>query len=224
LVLGLLGARVYHVFSSPANGTGGFAYYRENPIAMFMLWDGGLGVYGAIAGGALGVWLYAWNNRLDAWRWLDMGAPGLALAQAIGRWANYLNQELYGPPTRLPWGLYIGANQRIPRYEDLARYPVETTRFHPTFLYESLWCLGVFVLLVWGGRRWASRLREGDVFWAYVVLYAAGRVWIMQFFRPDAWRLENGLAVGMLIAVGAGVVAGGVMWGRRQRINGWGNG
>jgi phosphatidylglycerol:prolipoprotein diacylglycerol transferase len=223
IVPGFLGARLYHVLSSPVNGTGGFSYYVENPIAMFIVWDGGLGIYGAIAGGVLGVLIYAWRNRLNAWRWLDVGAPGLALAQAIGRWTNYLNQELYGPPTRLPWGLYIGANHRIPRYEDLALYP-ETTRFHPTFFYESLWCLGVFVLLTWGGRRWAGRLRDGDVFLAYLALYAVGRLWIEQFFRPDAWMLDNGLAVGTLVAAGVVLVAGGALWARHQQINGWGNG
>ncbi len=218
IALGFLGARVYHVLSSPANGSGGFGYYVENPIAMFIVWDGGLGIYGAIAGGVVGVWIYARRNRLDAWRWLDVGAPGLALAQAIGRWANYVNQELYGPPTRLPWGLYIDAQHRIPRYEDLTSYPTYTTRFHPTFFYESLWCLGVFVLLLWGGRRWADRLREGDVFLAYLALYAAGRLWIVQFFRPDAWRLDNGLAVGTLVAAGVVLVAGAVIWGRHQRM------
>lgn len=216
IVLGFLGARLYHILSSPANGTGGFSYYAENPIAMFIVWDGGLGIYGAIAGGVLGVLIYAWRNQLNAWRWLDVGAPGLALAQAIGRWANYLNQELYGPPTRLPWGLYIGAKHRIPRYEDLARYPVQTTRFHPTFFYESLWCLGVFVLLTWCGRRWAGRLRDGDVFLAYLALYAAGRLWIEQFLRPDAWRLDSGLAVGTLIAAGVVLVTGATIWARHR--------
>jgi phosphatidylglycerol:prolipoprotein diacylglycerol transferase len=222
IALGFLGARLYHIFSTPANGSGGFRFYSENPLAVLWVWDGGLGIYGAIAGGVVGVWLYARRHRLKAWRWLDVGAPGLALAQAIGRWANYVNQELYGPPTTLPWGLRIGANHRIPRYEDLARYPTHTTRFHPTFFYESLWCLGVFVLLAWGRRRWAGRLRDGDVFLAYLALYAAGRLWIESFFRPDAWRLDNGLAVAALVAGGVvlGAPPGGVFWARRQRMSG----
>ena len=216
LVLGFLGARLYHIFSSPADGTGGFRHYVDNPITLLLVWDGGLGFYGALAGGVAAVLIYAWRHRLSARRWLDVGAPGLALAQTIGRWANYVNQELYGPPTSLPWGLHIGANHRIPRYEDLARYPTCTTRFHPTFFYESLWCLGVFILLVWGARRWAHRLRDGDVFLAYLALYAAGRVWIEQFFRPDAWRLDNGLAVGALIAALVGAAAWLGLWVRQR--------
>lgn len=217
IVLGLLGARLYHIFSSPADGTGGFRFYVENPIAMLRLWDGGLGLYGALVGGVAALLIYARRHRLNAWRWLDVGAPGLALAQAIGRWGNYVNQELYGPPTTLPWGLYIDATHRIPRYEDLTRYPTYTTRFHPTFFYESSWNLAVFVLLTWGGRRWAGRLRDGDVFLAYLVLYSAGRVWIEQFFRPDAWRLDNGLAVATLIAAALALVAGVALWARRLR-------
>jgi phosphatidylglycerol:prolipoprotein diacylglycerol transferase len=208
LLLGLLGARLYHIFSTPADGSGGFSLYREDKIGIFRVWDGGLGLYGAIPGGVVGVLIYARRQHLSVWRWLDIGAPGLVLAQAIGRWANLINQELYGPPTTLPWGLYIGADHRIPRYADLTVYPTDATRFHPTFLYESLWNLGVFALLMWGGRRWADRLRDGDVFLVYLVLYGLGRLWIEQFFRPDAWVLGNGLAVAALISLAVAVIAG----------------
>lgn len=208
IVLGLIGARLYHVFSSPATGSGGFSDYAENPIAILMVWDGGLGFYGALVGGSVGLLIYTWRNRLSARRWLDIGAPGLVLAQAIGRWANFINQELYGPPTTLPWGLYVSAQNRIPRYSDLTHYPTYTTRFHPTFLYESLWNLGVFVVLTWGGRRWADRLQDGDVFLAYLVLYGVGRAWIEQFFRPDAWTVGGGLAVATLISLGVALTAG----------------
>jgi phosphatidylglycerol:prolipoprotein diacylglycerol transferase len=204
IILGFLGARLYHILSSPADGTGGFRSYVEDPIAILSVWDGGLGIIGAVTGGVVGLLIYARRHGLDAWRWLDIGAPGLVLAQAIVRWANFINQELYGPPTTLCCGLTIDANHRIPRYADLTLYPTETTRFHPTFLYESLWNLGVFVVLMWGRRRWAHRLRDGDIFLAYLTLYGIGRLWIEEFFRPDAWRLANDIAVATVIS---GVVA-----------------
>lgn len=217
IILGFVGARLYHIFSSPADGSGGFGYYVENPIAMLLVWDGGLGLYGAVAGGVGGVLIYTWRNRLSRWRWLDIGAPGLVLAQAIGRWGNFINQELYGPPTTLPWGLYISAEHRLPCYSDLALYPTGTTRFHPTFLYESLWNLGVFALLMWGGRRWAGRLRDGDLFLAYLVLYGVGRAWIEQFFRPDAWAVGDGPATATLISLGIASAAGSGLWARHRK-------
>ena len=217
ILLGFLGARLYHVLSTPANGVRGLWFYLENPIAVLWIWDGGLGIYGALAGGVLGLWLYARRHGLDVWRWLDIATPGLILAQSIGRWANFINQELYGPPTRLPWGLYIDAEHRIPRYSDLARYPTDTTRFHPTFLYEMLWLLLTFWLLRWIARRWAGRLRDGDLFLAYLMLYGLGRTWLMQWFRPEAWRLGDGLAVGTLVALVLVVGVGTVWWGGRER-------
>jgi phosphatidylglycerol:prolipoprotein diacylglycerol transferase len=208
LILGFLGARLHHIISSPADGTGGLRSYIDNPISVFELWDGGLGIVGGIAGGVIGVILYSWRHKLDPWQWLDIGALSLPLGQAIVRWANFINQELYGPPTSLPWGIRIDADHRIPRYLDLDRYPVDTTRFHPTFLYESAWFLGVFVLLLWVRRRWSCRLRDGDLFLVYLLVFGIGRAWIEQWFRSDAWRLENGLAVGSVISVALALLAG----------------
>jgi phosphatidylglycerol:prolipoprotein diacylglycerol transferase len=208
IIFGFLGARLYHILSSPADGTGGLRAYLDDPIAIFRVWDGGLGIIGAVAGGVVGLLLYTRRHQLNSWRWLDIAAPGLVLAQAIGRWSNLINQELYGPPTRLPWGLSIGAEHRIPRYSDLTRYPVDTTRFHPTFLYDSLWSLGMFAFLLWAERRWPDRLQDGDLFLAYLVLYGLGRLWIEQFFRPDAWRLDNGLAVASVVSFFAALGAG----------------
>jgi phosphatidylglycerol:prolipoprotein diacylglycerol transferase len=216
IIFGFLGARLYHVLSVPADGTGGFRSYVEDPIAIFQVWDGGLGIYGAIAGGVVGLLLYARRHQLNGWRWLDIGTPGLVLAQATGRWANFVNQELYGPPTTLPWGLSIAAEHRIPRYSDLTLYPSDTIRFHPTFLYESLWDLGIFVLLMWVERRWAEGLRDGDVFLVYLVLYGLGRLWTEQFFRPDAWALDNGLAVASLISLAVVLLAGSALFVRHR--------
>src|SRR5262245_23549995 len=155
LIFGIIGARLYHVLSSPAGASRGFNYYFiENPFTTLtvfgapipfptalLIWQGGIGIYGAILGGVLAIYLYTRRHGLKFLRWLDIIVPGLLLAQAIGRWGNFFNQELYGPPTSLPWGIKItNVNQRIPPYDDLTAYPLNTT-FHPDFLYESLWNL-----------------------------------------------------------------------------------
>ena len=206
IILGIIGARIYHVFSEPAGGTVGWSYYRQHPIEVLYIWHGGLGIYGAIVGGVLGVVLYAWRARLRPLQWLDYGAPGLALGQAIGRWGNFINQELYGPPTRLPWGLIIDPQYRIVPYNDLTAYPPETL-FHPTFLYESLWCLVVFIALAVIASKLKGRLLEGDILLGYVIGYPLGRFFV-EYFRPDAWMLGPLAAaqVFAIICVAAGVV------------------
>jgi len=187
VILGIVGARLYHVFSSPAGGEYGWAYYREHPEAIFQLWNGGLGIYGAVAGGMLGVVLYAYRAKLNISRYFDIGAPALLIGQAIGRWGNFVNQELYGPPTTLPWGLKIDEFHRFPPFNDLTQYPLEA-RFHPVFLYESLWNLAGVLLILVIGRKWAARLKEGDLFLAYLIWYPVGRLWV-ESLRPDAWKI-----------------------------------
>ena len=189
MLLGIVGARLYHVFSSPAGSNIGWSYYRVHPEAIFYVWDGGLGIYGAMVGGLIGVLLYTYRNKLSLWRYLDIGAPALLIGQAIGRWGNWANQELYGPPTTLPWGIPIDQYHRIPPFDDLTRYPL-TTRFQPDFLYESLWSLAGVILLLAVGRKLAGRLKEGDLFLAYLVWYPLGRLWV-EALRPDAWRIGN---------------------------------
>ncbi|UCC64775.1 MAG: prolipoprotein diacylglyceryl transferase [Anaerolineae bacterium] len=184
LIMGIIGARLYHVFSSPVGGSVGWSYYRQNPLAILKIWEGGLGIYGAIIGGVIGVLLYCWVRKFKPLEWLDVGAPGLALAQVIGRWGNFVNQELYGPPTDLPWGIRIPLENRYLEHREL---PPET-RFHPVFLYESLWSLIGFALLMWIGRRFKDRLRKGDIFLLYLVWYPLGR-FLIEFLRPDAWML-----------------------------------
>ncbi|GAB4559293.1 MAG: prolipoprotein diacylglyceryl transferase [Anaerolineae bacterium] len=204
LLIGILGARLYHVFSRPAGGFVGWDYYREHPIDIIAFWKGGfrgLGIYGGVIGGVLGIFLYTRRHGLSFIRWLDIVAPGVLLAQAIGRWGNFMNQELYGPPMSrpMPWGLKIDAAHRFGPYTDLSQYPVETTRFHPTFLYESLWNLLGFVVLMIVGRRLASRLRDGDMFLLYLIWYPFGRFWI-EMLRPDAWTIGS-LATAQWIAL-----------------------
>jgi phosphatidylglycerol:prolipoprotein diacylglycerol transferase len=224
LIFGILGARLYHVLSSPAGASRGFTYYFiEQPfttLTLFgvaipfptalLIWEGGIGIFGAILGGILAIWIYTRRHHLNFWRWLDIIAHGMLLAQAIGRWGNYVNQELYGPPTDLPWGIIINnANQRIPPYNDLTLYPLETTTFHPVFLYESLWNLIGFGLLMWAGRKYARKLLDGDIVSLYLIWYSVGRL-LVETLRPDAWTL-SGIPTAqivslILILVGAGLI------------------
>lgn len=191
LILGMIGARLYHVISS-------LDYYRQYPLEIFNTRHGGLAIYGAVAGGALAVWLYTRRYRLSFGRWADIATPGLFLAQAIARWGNYLNQELYGYPTTLPWGITIDAAHRIPPFTDLAQYPL-STRFHPTFLYESLGNLVNFALIMYISRHYANRLQDGDLILCYGILYPLLRFFV-EFQRPDAWKIA-GVATAQWIAI-----------------------
>jgi len=201
IIFGLIGARLYHVISSPQGLMRGFDYYLQHPVEIFMIRQGGLGIFGAIAGGVLAVYIYARWQKLDFLTWVDIAAPGLALGQAIGRWGNFFNQELYGYPTTVPWGIPIDLRFRLPQYANLP----ESTRFHPTFLYESLWSLVAFVILMYVARRFGGRLLKGDVFLIYCVLYPLGR-FLVELQRPDAWMLgplAAAQAISLLIMVAA---------------------
>jgi phosphatidylglycerol:prolipoprotein diacylglycerol transferase len=187
VILGIIGARLYHVFSTPQGGGLGWPWYREHPEDIIKIWYGGLGIYGAIIGGVLGVVVYARYHKLPILTLLDLGGPGLALGQAIGRWGNFINQELYGPPTGSSWwGVRIDADHRLAMYP-ISQYP-EDTLFHPTFLYESLWTLALFITLAVLARKLEDRLLPGDIFAGYAMGYGLGRFWI-EFFRPDAWMV-----------------------------------
>lgn len=210
LLLAIVGARLYHVISSP-QGTGvGLRYYIQNPLEIVAIWKGGLGIFGAVAGGLLGLFLYTRRNGLRFWRWADFAIPGLALGQAIGRWGNYVNQELYGHPTDLPWGIYIDPAHRLPGFEAYER-------FHPTFLYESLWNLLVFATLLWAGRRLAGRLMEGDLVLLYGILYPVGRI-LVETQRPDAW-LMVGIPAAQLVAVVVIVLSLSLIWYRHRSVS-----
>jgi len=212
IIFGLVGARLYHVLSSPEGGMVGWAYYRDHPVEALYIWEGGLGIYGAVVGGLLGVFVYAWRAGIRPLRWLDYGAPGLALGQAVGRWGNFVNQELYGPPTELPWGLVIDPAHRIVPYDDLERYPPETL-FHPTFLYESVWCLLLFVGLAVAAHKFRHRLREGEILLAYLIGYPVGR-FFLEYLRPDAWMIGP-IAAAQLFALLCAVAAAAVLLVRR---------
>ncbi len=208
LILGVIGARLYHVISSPRGTNIGFDYYLANPIEILNFRQGGLGIYGAVVGGILAVYLYARYTKLQFASLLDLAAPGLAIGQAIGRWGNFFNQELYGFPTDLPWGIPIDAAHRLPNFADLAQYPVETTRFHPTFLYESLALIGITGFLLFAARRWA-KAKPGDLMLLWGMFYGLVR-FLTEFQRPDAW-LISGIATAQLIGLALMVICGVVL-------------
>jgi phosphatidylglycerol:prolipoprotein diacylglycerol transferase len=202
LVLGMIGARVYHIISS-------LDYYVQYPLEMFNMRRGGLGIYGAVAGGALGLWLYTRRQGLSFGHWADIATPGLLLAQAIGRWGNYLNQELFGHPTTLPWGVTIDAAHRFGTpFADLTEYPLGT-RFHPIFLYESIGNLVNLAILMYISRRFADRLRDGDLILLYGVLYPVLRLFY-EAQRWDAWKIA-GVPTAQWIAVGSILLCGGLL-------------
>ncbi len=174
--LGIVGGRLYHVITDWQLY---FSHDSWHPWRALAVWNGGLGIWGGIALGIVGVWIGLRRRGLPLAPFLDALAPGVAFAQAIGRLGNWFNQELYGRPTSLPWGLQIDAAHRKPGFEDVATY-------QPTFLYESLWCIGVGLLLLWADRRF--RLGGGRVFWLYVAGYTAGRAWIEALRVDDAHR------------------------------------
>ena len=190
---GIVGGRIYHVVTSPQAyfGSGG------DPVGVFKIWEGGLGIWGAVVFGGLGAWIGVRRRGIPLPPLADAIAPGIAVAQAVGRWGNWFNQELYGSPTTLPWGLEIDLDHRPAQYLD-----VET--FHPTFLYESLWMLVVAAVVVWADRRW--RLGHGQVFALYVALYCAGRLPI-ELVRIDPANDILGVRVNVWVAVLVGVGA-----------------
>ncbi len=162
---GIVGGRIYHVVSSPQ------AYFGEggDPVSALYIWEGGLGIWGAIALGGVGAWIGCRRRGIPLPAFADALAPGIVLAQAVGRLGNYVNQELYGRATDLPWAVEIDRAHRPADMLDQATY-------HPTFLYELLWNVGVAGLVVWADRRF--RLGHGRAFALYVAAYTVGRAWI----------------------------------------------
>ncbi|MEQ6901710.1 prolipoprotein diacylglyceryl transferase [Nocardioides sp. YIM 152588] len=189
---GLVGGRLYHV------ATDWEKYFGEgkDPITALYVWKGGLGIWGAIALGALGAYIGARRKGIRFLPLVDTLAPGVLVAQAIGRWGNWFNQELYGRPTDLPWGLEIDPDHwptgcDYPPGSGTCTFEVGTT-FHPTFLYESLWNLAAFAVVLWLERRY--RLGYGRVLAVYVMAYTLGRGWI-EYLRIDDVQLENVLGL-----------------------------
>ncbi len=221
-IAGIIGARLYHVLSTPAGCAEnvpmcGWPWYSQHPLDALLIWNGGLGIFGALLAGGLVVLIYVRRHRLPLARYLDIAAPALLVGQAIGRWGNFVNQELYGPPTNLPWGILIDAAHRYGAFTDLARYPVETTRFQPDFLYESLLNVIGFIVLMIVARRFQSRLKDGDVFLLYLIWYPANRI-LVESLRPDAWTVTSGLATAQLVSAALLIAAVGVLVWRHRAI------
>ncbi|WP_328325558.1 MULTISPECIES: prolipoprotein diacylglyceryl transferase [unclassified Streptomyces] len=204
---GLVGGRLYHVITDYE------LYFSSGRdwVDAFKIWQGGLGIWGAVALGAVGAWIGCRRRGIPLPAWADTLAPGLAFAQAIGRWGNWFNQELYGKPTDLPWALKISAGpDRV------------AGTYHPTFLYESLWCVGVGLLVIWAGRRF--QLGHGRAFALYVASYCVGRAWI-EHMRVDyahrilGLRLNDWTALVMfLLAVTYLVVSAKLRPGREEIV------
>jgi phosphatidylglycerol:prolipoprotein diacylglycerol transferase len=170
----VLGARLYYVIFS-------WDLYRNNIQEVFAFWHGGLAIHGAVLGGVISAVIYARLKRLSFWLLADICAPSLILGQAIGRWGNFFNQEAFGRPTDLPWGIFIDEAHRPVQY-------MQQTHFHPTFLYESLWNFSVFFFLLWVRRK--RGIIRGDVFLVYLMLYSFGRFWI-EGLRTDSLMFEG---------------------------------
>lgn len=178
VLLGVIGARLYHVLTVPPSMGVDRWYYFRHPLEILATWKGGLGIYGAVAGGALGLYIVIRRAKRDMWRWMDIIVPGLVLAQAIGRWGNFVNQELYGRPTDLPWAIYIEPQYRLAGFEMYER-------FHPTFFYESMWNLATSAILVYLIWRYRERLIPGLITGIYFIAYSTVR-FTLEFIRLDS--------------------------------------
>jgi phosphatidylglycerol:prolipoprotein diacylglycerol transferase len=208
LILGIIGARLYHIFTpSKSSLDAGIdtMYYLTHPLSI--IWTPGvgpglrgLGIPGAIFGGAVGIYIFTRRRKIDFLMAVDVSSPGLALAQVIGRLGNFINQELYGMPTDLPWKIFISPENRIRGYEAFEY-------FHPLFLYESLWSLGNLMLLLWLPRKLGSRLRSGDIFLVYLITYPLGR-FLLEFLRLDyvpMWGINFNQIAMLLVAIASGI-------------------
>jgi phosphatidylglycerol:prolipoprotein diacylglycerol transferase len=202
VLAGIVGARIWHIFTPPPSMVAqGITtqWYLTHPLDMINIRNGGLGIPGAIIGGALAMWVYCRNKKISFMNLADTVIPGVALAQAIGRWGNFFNQEVYGLPTNLPWKIYIDPAHRVPGYQNY-------DYFHPLFLYESLWNLLNMAILLWVARRFEKWLRPGDIFFMYMIMYSIGRFGL-EFLRLDASQV-GGINFNQTFVVVVALVAG----------------
>ncbi|GAA2163195.1 prolipoprotein diacylglyceryl transferase [Pedococcus bigeumensis] len=193
---GIIGGRIYHVITTPQPyfGAGG------HPLKALYIWEGGLGIWGAISLGAVGAWLGARRHGVPFLDYIDAAAPGVAVAQALGRWGNWFNNELYGRPTDVPWGLTIHQWDQSAGHavRDANGKAIVLGTFQPTFLYESLWCLLLALFLVLADRRWA--LRKGQLFGLYVIGYPMGRI-VFELMRSDTANKIFGVRVNVWTSI-----------------------
>lgn len=221
MIGGIIGARIWHIFTPSPNIlvrdsiTGDmvnpyFAGGTLHILDILAVWKGGLGIPGAVIGGAIVLYFYSKANKLNFAEWADIIAPSMALGQAVGRWGNYFNQELYGAPTNLPWKIFIDPAHRLPAYVDVDYY-------HPLFFYESLWNFFNMLLLIWISRRYAERLRTGDIFLVYLIVYPVGR-FLLDFLRLDAAML-GGININQTIMGVVALCSAGFLYFRHRKAN-----
>ena len=217
IIGGVIGARLWHVFTPTQSSGVTTYYYLTHPLDILEIWKGGLGIPGTIIGGVIALYFYARHYKVVGFlEWADIVAPGLALGQAIGRWGNFFNQELYGSPTTLPWGIKItDAAARVAPYNDLTNYPLDVTRFHPLFFYEFILNLANMFLLLWLTRRYADKLKKGDVFLVYLIAYPTIR-FFLEFLRVD-YPVIGGIDPNqVIVAVVAVLAAVTLIWRHRS--------
>ncbi len=188
--MAFVGARIYYVIFR------WFAYYRFHPEEIIAIWHGGLAIHGGLIFGLLGGYIVIRKYKLDFWKMADIVSPSIILGQAIGRWGNFFNQEAYGYITDLPWAMYIAGAYR-----------------HPTFLYESIWDLSVFVFLLWFRRR--SFTKTGEIFLSYAILYSLGR-FIVESFRTDSLMLGP-LRAAQVISIVIILISVLIIWKRKTK-------
>lgn len=205
----LIGGRLYHVIDQ-------WQLYANDPLKIILPPYSGLGVYGGIATGTLAAWWYARRQGVSFARWADIIAPALFVMQAIGRWGNYFNQELYGPPTSLPWGIPIDCVHRLEDvYPCTTTLPEATTRFHPLFLYESISGVLGALFLIWLGFRFRKRLRPGDLLLVFFIWYGTTRL-LLETLRVDNWTFF-GVPVAQIISVTVILIGvGGLLYRHRR--------
>jgi phosphatidylglycerol:prolipoprotein diacylglycerol transferase len=208
LIGGIIGARIWHILTPPPSSGITAGWYFTHPLDALAIRKGGLGIPGAVIGGLVVLFFYARRHKLDFAEWTDIVAPSIALGQAIGRWGNFFNQELYGAPTNLPWKIYIDPQHRLAGFANVEYY-------HPLFLYESLWNLGNMFLLLWISRRYADRLKKGDLFLIYLIVYPIGR-FLLDFLRLDASQVAGININQTLMAVVAVLYAAALLWRHRR--------
>jgi phosphatidylglycerol:prolipoprotein diacylglycerol transferase len=216
--LAVIGARLWFVFFPPQSviATGRtpewlLTHFSDLNQGAVAVWSGGLGLIGGLMGGLIGLSLYARHHRLPLRAWLDITVIGLALAQAIGLWGVGAAQEIYGPPTSLPWGMLINdVAHRVGPYTDLSRYPLDSTRFHPVWLYESILAAAIFGVLLVAFGRWRARLGPGGLALLYLLLYSGGRC-VLEFMRVNV-PLVGGLNISQMVMAGCAALAGALLW------------
>ncbi|MBW4552374.1 MAG: prolipoprotein diacylglyceryl transferase [Aphanocapsa sp. GSE-SYN-MK-11-07L] len=189
-------ARLYYVIFS-------WPYYSQHPEQIIQIWRGGIAIHGAILGGILATLIFSRLNRVSFWQLADLVAPSLILGQAIGRWGNFFNSEAFGAPTELPWKLYIPYDRRPAVSRDELYY-------HPTFLYESLWNLGVFAVLLFVFYKF-PKIKRGSLFLLYAIAYSSGRLWI-EGLRTDSLMLGPLKMAQMVSLLGIALGILGLVW------------